>query len=84
MVENFSAGNDLNADSAWVEIQTKLAFQEDTMLQLSDMVAAQQQDIMQLQGQMKQLVKELNSVLGDLDGGGSSQSASVEQKPPHY
>jgi SlyX protein len=74
----------LDNDPAWVEVQTKIAFQEDAMLQLSDVVAAQQQDIMKLQNQMKLLVKELSAVLGDLDDSNASSSVSVDQKPPHY
>ena len=78
------ANNDFSNDPAWIEIQTKLAFQEDSVLKLNDVVAEQQQDIMKLQGQMKQLIKELGSVLGNLDEGSSSQGAAIDQKPPHY
>lgn len=78
------ANNDFSHDPAWIEIQTKLAFQEDSVLKLNDVVAEQQQDIMKLQGQMKQLIKELGSVLGNLDEGSSSQGAAIDQKPPHY
>ncbi|NRA41234.1 MAG: SlyX family protein [Pseudomonadales bacterium] len=66
-----------------IEMQTKLTFQEDAMQQLSDVVAQQQQDIMSLQGQMKQLISELNAVLGDLEQGSLAKSP-VDQKPPHY
>lgn len=84
MVANFSENSELHSDPEWVEMQTKLAFQEDSMMQLSDALASQQQDIMKLQRQMKQMVKELGSVLDDLDGGSASASAGMDQKPPHY
>lgn len=85
MVADFSSSKlSPELDAQLIDLQTKLAFQEDSMQQLNDMVAQQQQDIMHLQGQMTQLIKELNAVLGDLeDGVGSNQSLS-EQKPPHY
>jgi SlyX protein len=84
MVTSIPDNNDLGADPAWIEVQTKIAFQEDAMLQLSDVVAAQQQDIMKLQNQMKLLVKELSAVLGDLDDSNASQSIAIDEKPPHY
>ncbi len=84
MVAKLNQSIDLNTDPEWVEMQTKLAFQEDSMQQLSDVVAAQQQDIMKLQRQMSQLIKELGSVLNDLDSSNAGQSVGLEQKPPHY
>ncbi len=79
---SYSSDNVLRDDSAWVEMQTKMAFQEDSMQQLNDIVAQQQKDILQLQSQMSQLIRELNSVLGDLESGASAGVAN--QKPPHY
>ncbi len=84
MVAKLNQSVDFNTDPEWVEMQTKLAFQEDSMQQLSDVVAAQQQDIMKLQRQMSQLIKELGSVLNDLDSSNAGQSVGLEQKPPHY
>ncbi|MCK5880615.1 MAG: SlyX family protein [Sinobacterium sp.] len=84
MAVTVNSDNNLYTDPEWVEMQTKLAFQEDTVLQLSDMIATQQQEIMKLQSQMKQLIKELGSVLGDQGDNNSSQSGAVDQKPPHY
>ena len=82
MVAEYSSENILRDDSAWIEMQTKMAFQEDSMQQLNDIVAQQQKDILHLQSQMSQLIKELNSVLGDLEAGNSTGPAN--QKPPHY
>ena len=82
MVAEFSSEKILQDDTAWVEMQTKMAYQEDSVQQLSDIVAQQQKDILQLQSQMSQLIKELNSVLGDLESGAATSSAN--QKPPHY
>lgn len=63
-----------------IELESKVAFQEDTVDSLNDVVSKQQQDILQLKQQMKSLVDELKNVLVELDGG----SSPVEQKPPHY
>jgi SlyX protein len=64
-----------------IELQTKLAFQEDTVQALNDIVSEQQQDILALKGQVSLLLEELRSVLLSLDTSG----ISVQQEtPPHY
>lgn len=63
-----------------VELESKVAFQEDTVDSLNDIVSKQQQDILQLKQQMRSLVGELKGVLAELDGG----PGPVNQKPPHY
>lgn len=64
-----------------VELQTKLAFQEDTVQALNDVVAEQQQDILALKNQVNLLLEELKSVLINLDSGGIS---THQETPPHY
>lgn len=65
-----------------VAIESKLAYQEDTVQTLNDVVAKQQQDILQLKQQMSQLVDELRNVLGELEHGGGESIAN--ERPPHY
>lgn len=64
-----------------VELQTKLAFQEDTVQTLNEIVAEQQQDILALKGQVNLLLEELKSVLISLEAGGVGGQPEI---PPHY
>ena len=64
-----------------IELQSKLAYQEDTVQTLNDVVSKQQVDILQLKSQMGQVVGELRAILSDLGEDGES---SAQQRPPHY
>ena len=74
-----------NSDEAvekqMIELQTKLAFQEDTVQALNDIVSEQQQDILALKSQVNLLLEELKSVLINLESGGISTHSET---PPHY
>ena len=61
-----------------VELQTQLAFQEDVVQALDEVVVAQQQRLDQLEQSNVRLEKQLGEVLAWLD----SQSPSAP--PPHY
>lgn len=73
--------NDAIFDKIMVDLQTKLAFQEDTVQTLNDIVSVQQQDIMQLKSQVHSLIEELRTVLSGLD---TSQINAEQELPPHY
>ncbi|VAW88907.1 hypothetical protein MNBD_GAMMA16-1035 [hydrothermal vent metagenome] len=62
-----------------IDIETKIAYQEDTIEQLNQVVTAQQKKIAQLQ-------TELGSIKHWIQTQRSSQMApeSEEQLPPHY
>lgn len=64
------------------DLQSKLAFQEDTVHVLNEVVSEQQQDIISLKTQMRTLLDELKNVLEELDTGASRLMDS--EKPPHY
>lgn len=64
-----------------IALETKISYQEDTVSSLNDIVAEQQQDILSLKGQVKQLVDELRVVLSDL---GSNSAVVTNDPPPHY
>lgn len=64
-----------------VEVQTQLAFQEDTMSVLNEAITGQQQEIIVLRRQLeilKQRLEERGSSADDTPG------PSVDEKPPHY
>lgn len=61
-----------------LEVQTQMAFQEDTMRELNDALALQQREILVLRRQL-QLLKQRQDeqVAGQVPG-------ETEEKPPHY
>ena len=62
-----------------IEIETKMAFQENTIKDLSDAVYSQQKQIDILNKTMKQLVDQIedSSVI-------SPRGTLKDEKPPHY
>ncbi|MBQ0712477.1 MAG: SlyX family protein [Porticoccus sp.] len=66
-------------DDRLVEVETKLAYQEDTIQQLNDVICRQQDQIDALlvkYGLLVTRVKELDNDLPEGDG--------VDERPPHY
>ena len=59
------------------ELETRLAFQDDTVHSLSDMVARQDQQMRQLQRQVELLMQRLRDQQ-------QSYTEAVDQPPPHY
>jgi SlyX protein len=66
------------ADDRLETLETKVAFQEDTIQQLNDALVAQQARIDHLESLVMLLVEQLGA-LQEPDGPGS-----VEPPPPHY
>ncbi len=64
-----------------IELQTRVSFQEDTLHQLNEVVAVQDQDIRQLHQQLKALSKRLEDALYAQEQGGGNP---VLERPPHY
>ena len=62
-----------------VDVQTQLAYQDDTVRQLNQALAAQQQEILVLRRQM-QLLKQRQDE--QIQAGGTA--APLDEKPPHY
>jgi len=62
------------------EVQTQMAYQEDTVRVLNDALSLQQQEIMLLQRQL-QLLKQRQDEQGS---GPDAVAAPAEEKPPHY
>lgn len=65
-------------EQALIDLQTRLAFQEDTLQSLNDVVADHQREIGDIRRQVGALIDQLEQVLTDLD-------ADVDnERPPHY
>ena len=63
-----------------VDLQTQLAFQEDTLQSLNGALAAQQEEILLLRRQLELLKQRQDEQAAQLDDAGSP----VDEKPPHY
>ena len=61
-----------------VELETRLAFQEDSIQQLSDQVYQQQQQIDRLEKLVKQLLDQTREIMA------ASPGETVDERPPHY
>ena len=62
-----------------VELQTRIAYQEDTLSELNDIVASQQREI----DRLRVAVDNLSRLVSD-DGDGHAGHSGAEEKPPHY
>lgn len=62
-----------------IELETKLAFQETTLHELNDIVAAQQKKIDILQAAIQELHERMRSM-----GEETVRDLSEETPPPHY
>lgn len=64
-----------------IELQIRIAHQEDTINQLNQVITKQDADILQLQQQMRLLAKRLDELaLTQLSGG----EEITNERPPHY
>ncbi|MBS7599847.1 SlyX family protein [Pseudomonas sp. RC2C2] len=59
------------------ELESRLAFQDDTLLALNDVLVEQQRVVERLQLQMAALLKRYEEMVGQYQ-------ASEEAPPPHY
>jgi SlyX protein len=68
--------------SQLMEVQTQLAFQEDTLNLLNEALASQQQEILVLRRQLELLKQRQDEqAAGQVPG---QVPGEVEEKPPHY
>ena len=61
-----------------IDLQTQVAYQEDTVSQLNDVVTRQQQEIDTLRREMEQLKQQLIALAE------APQGEQEEAPPPHY
>ena len=62
-----------------VEIESRLAHQDDLLLKLDDVITKQQEKIMQLEELCAALVRRVRSIAEDMPGDGPG-----DERPPHY
>tara|TARA_R110000772_G_scaffold111396_1_gene215229 strand:- start:1400 stop:1600 length:201 start_codon:yes stop_codon:yes gene_type:complete len=61
-----------------IELQSQLAFQEQTITELNEALISQQQQLDRLQKQLAMLMDRLKEVEG------AAPDAGQDEKPPHY
>lgn len=64
-----------------IELETRIAYQEDTISQLNLVVTKQDADIVQMQQQIRLLAKRIDELSFSQDQGGED---AVNERPPHY
>ena len=74
-------GNFDELASNLVDVQTQLAFQEDTISALNEAITQQQQEIILLRRQLK-LLKERQQELGTHSD--DAPPPTIDERPPHY
>jgi SlyX protein len=70
-----------NIENELVDLQTRIAYQEDLLEQLNQIVVKQDAEILTLKQQVRQLMKKMEEFLAN------PASADIEtsmEKPPHY
>lgn len=66
---------------AIMDLQSKVAFQEDTIHTLNNQVAAQDRALLQINKQMQVLYQKLGERGDEWD---KDENAAQNEKPPHY
>ena len=68
----------MNAEQRITDLESRLAFQDDTIQALNDVLVAQQRELERLQLQVAALARRQEEIGGQLD------AAEDEAPPPHY
>lgn len=65
-----------------IDVQTRVAYQEDTLAQLNDVITKQDAEIVQLKQQMRLLAQRLDELSRDPAQAGETDIPN--DRPPHY
>lgn len=74
----------MSEQTEWEDVQSRLAFQEQTLTDLSDVVARQAEQIARLEQQLLALAgkyRDLRDAVEERPGGAVSPA---DERPPHY
>lgn len=63
------------------DLQTRLAFQEDALQEMSNQIALQAQELQMARQQIQLLNQKLNELFNQLD---QRAAAPADERPPHY
>lgn len=68
-------------EARFIDLETRLVYQDDALQQLSDVVARQQQQIDTLETALRALIERVNTL--SLQEGAAKNTAA-DEVPPHY
>lgn len=68
------------SEERFIDLESRIAFQEHSLQELNDLVATQQKQLYDLEQFCQLLLKKVN----DMPGAVSGSSSATEEKPPHY
>lgn len=68
-------------EEALIDLQTRVAFQEDTINQLNEVVARQDGELLLIKEQLRMLAERLNDVSRQPSQG---EGGPADERPPHY
>ena len=66
-------------EQRFVDLETKLAHQEHLLLELNDIIAKQQENIMRLEELCDSIIERVRSL-----SEAASAGTNLDEKPPHY
>ncbi|AQT58961.1 MAG TPA: SlyX family protein [Cellvibrio sp.] len=64
-----------------IELQTRVAYQEDTLAQLNDVIARQDAELIQLKQQLRLIAQRLDELSRNPAQG---DGEVMDERPPHY
>lgn len=68
-----------------IDLQTRVAYQEDALIHLDQVITKQDADIIQLQQLVRLLAKRLDeSLFAQEQNGDGGVSGEYDERPPHY
>lgn len=70
-----------NIQEQLIDLQTRVAYQEDTLEQLNQVITQQDADIVQLKQQVRLLAQRLEDAVRSQSQAGAP---GQDEKPPHY
>lgn len=65
-----------------IDVQTRVAYQEDTLAQLNEVITKQDAEIVQLKQQVRLLAQRVDELVRDPAQGDATDI--VNDRPPHY
>ena len=80
MTNSFDCGAMTDAEQI-ADLQTRLAFQEDALQEMSNQMAVQAQELQMARQQIQLLNQKLNELFNQLD---QRAAAPADERPPHY
>lgn len=76
--------DDQSLKAQLTDLQSRMAFQDDTIQTLSDVMAGQQQQISRLEKALALHREKLLELMADLEQRSSHTGQAVDERPPHY